>query len=414
MEKKSTESADLSALSIDRGLQEDGPEHRLRGNVIRVVAVVAIIAFFMIYIFTGASGSSTEVQMAQVTKVYPAQASAVLTATGYVVAERQAAIASKATGRLEYLGVEEGDEVKLGELIAQLQHDDVDAALARARANGKMAQAALQQANANSNEARLSFNRQKDLLEKGLVAQSEFDIAEARFASSEATVASALARIEVAQAEIVSAEVDVENTNIRAPFDGTVLTKNADIGEMVAPFAASSNSRGAVVTLADMASIEVEADVSESNIQRVRPGQACEIVLDAFPSQRYPAFVHKIVPTADRAKATVLTKIRFKQRDAKVLPEMSAKVNFLSDSESDEVGMEPFLAVPEAAVTLRDGRTVVFAVRVGKVVQEPLETGRSLAGKVEIVAGEVSSGEQVVVNPSADMETGDSVEENKR
>ena len=175
---------------------------------------------------------------------------------------------------------------------------------------------------------------------------------------------------------------------------------------MVAPFAASSNSRGAVVTVADMNSLEVEADVSESSIQRVEVGQSCEIVLDAFPNQRYPAYVHKIIPTADRAKATVLTKIRFKQPDAKVLPEMSAKVNFLSSkaSEQDD-NMEPFTGVPKSAILKRDGQEVVFLVRQESVVEMPISVGRQIGGQVEVLAG-LSVGDRVVLRPTEDLRSG--------
>ncbi|MFQ5770982.1 MAG: efflux RND transporter periplasmic adaptor subunit, partial [bacterium] len=237
-------------------------------------------------------------------------------------------------------------------------------------------------------------------------SESDYDIAEARYKSAEAAVAAAKAQIELAQATVVAAEVDVENTNIRAPFDGTVLTKNADIGEMVAPFAASSNSRGAVVTIADMNSLEVEADVSESNIHKVRPGQYCEIILDAFPNHRYPGFVHKIVPTADRAKATVLTKIRFSERDEKVLPEMSAKVNFLARTlKENDHDLAPRTAVSKSAIITRNGEKVVFVVRDNVLIETPISTGKEFGGLIEIIRG-VSNGDTVVLNPTDDFSSG--------
>ena len=214
--------------------------------------------------------------------------------------------------------MEEGDKVKKGTIIARLEDQDMLAALqsgtgeswrGRGRPRGRPA-------DPGTGEAAAQFGN--------LASQAELDAASARFARVEAT-------INTARAAVNAAEVALENTRIRAPFDGTVLTKNADVGEVVAPFASSASSRGAVVTMADMSSLQVEADVSESNIIRVHPGQPCEIVLDAYPDQRYPGVVHKIVPTADRAKATVLTKIAFRSRDERVLPEMSAKVLFLSE-----------------------------------------------------------------------------------
>ncbi|MFQ5649982.1 MAG: efflux RND transporter periplasmic adaptor subunit [bacterium] len=406
MSEKRADRADLSALRIRRDNEgsSNSPSH-LRDRLIRTGAVFAILVFFAIYIMSRIPESSPAVQVAQVTKVYPAQLAAILTATGYVVAQRQAAIASKGTGQLEFLGVEEGDRVKKGEIIARLEHEDVDAALAQARATLEMARATLQQAEAERDEAQLNHQRQQNLLKKGLISQSEYDIAQARFKSRDAAVAAARAQVALSEAAVVSAEVEVENTRIRAPFDGTVLTKNADIGEMVAPFAASANSRGAVVTLADMNSLEVEADVSESNIQRVKVGQSCEIIIDAFPEVRYPGYVHKIVPTADRAKATVLTKIRFKERDDRVLPEMSAKVNFLSETSANDHSTQPFNAVPESAVVQRGGRPVVFVVMGSKVAETPVQTGRKTAGQIEIISG-LTADDKVIINPSNGLETG--------
>jgi len=408
MQKKKTANFDLSALRIDRESEPARSDTSWRDRLIKAGAIIAIVVFFLIYIMSRSTSSPSEYEVAEVVKIYPSQALATLTASGYVVAQRQAAVASKATGRLEYLGVEEGDEVQRGQLIAQLEHEDVDAALARARANLNMAKANLEQKLADLAETRLHFERQKDLLAKKLISQSDFDIAEARFKSSDAAVAAARAQIEVARAEVTAAEVDVENTRIRAPFAGTVLTKNADVGEMVAPFAASANSRGTVVTIADMRSLEVEADVSEANIQRVQQGQPCEIILDAFPDVRYPAHVHKIVPTADRAKATVLTKIRFKERDSKVLPEMSAKVNFLTDAAGGNGSDKPFYAVPEQALSERNGRPVVFVVRANTAAETPVETGRTVGDKIEIVSG-LNPGDKVVTNPSEKLKTGDRV-----
>jgi RND family efflux transporter MFP subunit len=406
MSHKKTETADLSALRIDRELAEDNGSSSNSSRKVYIFLAAAILVSFAAYFWLTPGDTNQIVQTWTVAKVYPNQADAILTASGYIVAQRQAAIASKGTGRLEFLAVEEGDAVKAGAIIAQLEHADVDAALAQANANVAVAAATLEQTKANLQEAVLNFKRQENLLKKNLISGSEYDIAEARFRSAEATVAASDAQVDLAKAALVSAEVDVENTNIRAPFDGTVLTKNADIGEMVAPFAASSNSRGAVVTIADMSSLEVEADVSESNIQRVRAGQPCEIILDAFPTERYQGYVHKIVPTADRAKATVLTKIRFRERDEKVLPEMSAKVNFLSGAtmESDATN-EPFTGVPKAAVVSREGRDVVFLVRSVSVTEVPISVGRQIGGQVEVLDG-VSEGDQVVLNPSADLKSG--------
>ncbi len=407
MSEKRTEHADLSALRINR--DSDQHEKNAGSKKYFLFAIALVIVVAVVYFTFSKMKAAPLVSVADVTMVSPAQADAVLTASGYVVAQRQAAIASKGTGRLDYLSVEEGDVVKKGQIIARLEHTDVDAALSQTRANLEMTQATVKQSEAQLKESELNFNRQKDLLAKGLISAAGFDIAEAQYNNDLSSVTWSKAQVELAKASVVSAEVNVENTNIRAPFDGTVLTKNADIGEMVAPFAASSNSRGAVVTIADMTSLEVEADVSESNIQKVQPGQSCEIILDAYPGERYPGYVHKIVPTADRAKATVLTKIRFKQLDEKVLPEMSAKANFLTRPLEETNGsLKPFTGVLKAVVTLRAGHAVVFVLNSETVTETPISTGREVGGYLEVISG-LKVGDKVVLNPGADLESGSRV-----
>lgn len=407
MSERKTQTADLSALRINR--DSDSHQEKKFANKHKnlvLVSTVVIMLSVAVYVVSRKINTPPAVKIAAATTVYPSQGEAILTASGYVVAQRQAAVASKATGRLEYLGVEEGDEVKKGQIIAQLEHDDVDAALAQALANLAMAEASLKENEAELQDATLHYERQKNLLAEHVISQSEYDLAEARYKRAVAAVTSAKAQIELAKAGVKAAEVQVENTNIRAPFDGTVLTKNADVGEMVAPFAASANSRGTVVTIADMNSLEVEADVSESNIQRVRIGQSCEIILDAFPEHRYKGYVHKIVPTADRAKATVLTKIRFVELDEKVLPEMSAKVNFLSKSLNNNDGsLEPFTAIPKAAITERKGKKVVFVVRDNTATETPIIVGGEFGELVEIRDG-LTTAEQVVLSPTSDLKSG--------
>jgi len=380
---------DLASLRIDRG-QSDSPE-RLKTKWKVIAAAAAIIVAILSYFFLqGGFSSPLEVETGTASLTFPSQANAVLTASGYVVAQQKASVASKGTGRLVYLGVEEGDKVRRGQIIARLEDQDVMAAFARARAD-------LELSMADSIDAGQSYRRQKALYEAGLTSKAELEAAEARLWRVEAGIKSA-------KASVAEAEVALENTRIRAPFDGTVLTKDADVGEVVAPFASSANSRGTVVTMADMSSLEVEADVSESNITKVTAGQPCEIVLDAAPESRYPGYVHKVVPTADRAKATVLTKVRFKERDDRVLPEMSAKVTFLSGEIPDAVSRSgPVLTVPSSSVVMRDGREVVFLIT-GDIVEEvPIKSGEQLGDRRKILEG-LASGDQVVLRPNPSLE----------
>jgi HlyD family secretion protein len=403
MTSPETNKPDLSGLRIRREAGQatmEAPAPRRKPWKFIVPAGLLLLIVALYFIFKGNLASTREVDISTASLTYPSQENAVLTASGYVVAQRKAAVASKGTGRLVYLRVEEGDKVKQGEIIARLEDHDVLAALDQAKAG-------LEVSRADMNDAERTLARMKTLYDRNLASQADYDAAQARYDRVRATILSS-------QAAVKAAEVAVENTRIRAPFDGTVLTKDADVGEVVAPFASSINSRGAVVTMADMSSLQVEADVSESNITRVKLGQACEIVLDAYPDKRYPGLVHKIVPTADRAKATVMTKVVFRERDERVLPEMSAKVTFLSDSpNAAEAGSPPLLTVPSSAIVQRSGTPVVFTVREGKAIETPVQSGRVIGNRTEILQG-ISQGDQVVLNPGADLSTGTSIKQRSK
>lgn len=377
--------ADLSGLRIRREKDASGPPGSNRKRLVRIgaLSVALILVAAAAWIGIRSLDPAVNVKLVTVSYTSPSQANAVLTASGYVVAQRKAAVASKGTGRLEYLGVVEGDRVKKGAVIARLEDADIRASLDQAKANLRLYEAELK-------DATQTLYRQKTLLEKGLSTQADFDAAEARHQK-------VLAGIEVAQAAVAVAEVALENTLIRAPFDGTVLTKNADVGEIVAPFAASASSRAAVVTIADMSSLQVEADVSESNIERISIAQECEITLDAYPERRYQGFVSKIVPTADRAKATVLVKVGFRSYDSRVLPEMSAKVLFLTKGPEarSSSSAAPVLAVPLSALAERDGRTVAFRVEDNRAIEIPVAAGMTLGSFREITSG-LSRGDRII------------------
>ncbi|HEX2929631.1 MAG TPA: efflux RND transporter periplasmic adaptor subunit [Candidatus Binatia bacterium] len=333
-----------------------------------------------------------EVQLATASLTSPSQANAVLTASGYVVARRKAAVASKGTGRLVFLGVEEGDKVKKGQVIARLEDDDVIASRDRARENFRLAEADLY-------EAKKNLERMRTLVKQEMIAQSEYDLAEARYKR-------VVAIIEAARFAVKEAEVAVDNTRIIAPFDGTVLKKNADVGEIVAPLAGAASSKAAVVTIADMSSLEVDADVSEANITRVASEQNCEITLDAYPQHRYPGYVSNIVPTADRAKATVMVKIKFKEYDQRVLPEMGAKITFLAPGSSAEgANVKPLLTIPAAAVASRDGRQIVYQIQEDRAVEVPVTTGRKVGSLIEVTGG-LKEGDKVISKADGQITAG--------
>jgi HlyD family secretion protein len=391
-----TRDTDLSSLRIDRsspGVTSPRRSGRMRKIIIWTSVLAALVT--IVLLLKNWLNPGVEVQLATASLTSPSQANAVLTASGYVVARRKAAVASKGTGTLVYLAVEEGDRVKKGQVIARLDDSDVMASLQRARENLRVAEADLY-------EAKKNLERMRTLVKQEMIAQAEYDIAEARHKRVVST-------IDAAKFGVREAEVAVQNTRIVAPFDGTVLKKNADVGEIVAPLAGAASSKAAVVTIADMSSLEVDADVSEANITRVTSQQNCEITLDAYPQQRYPGYVTNIVPTADRAKATVMVKIKFKQYDQRVLPEMGAKITFLTPGASaDAANVKPILTVPATAVATRDGRQVVFQIKDERAVEVPVTTGRKLAGLVEITGG-LKEGDKVISKAEDQIKAGTKV-----
>lgn len=341
--------------------------------------------------------------------MYPSQANSLLTATGYVVARQKAAIASKGTGRLVALNVEEGDRVKKDQIIGRLESSDVEAALAQSKATLNVARAGKEQAVAEFDDAEKQYNRSKGLSASHSITDMEFSSSENRYRRAKAGVSSAEASISAAEANVSAMNVQIENTIIRAPFDGTILNKNADVGEIVAPMAASVSSRSAVVTMADMSSLEIDADVSESNLERVTVGSPCEIVLDAIPEKRYRGVVHKIIPTADRAKATVMTKIRFVAFDDRVLPEMSAKIMFLRDTaQVTDTAATPVLVVRTDALIHKDGKESVYLLQGDRVSLVPVTIGTSWSGLVEIRSG-LSVNDIVIMRPDEKLSNGATV-----
>lgn len=391
---------DLSRLKIDRTLAPVRSRRRRRWLWLAVLALIVIGAGAWYVVRPHA----IVVPTTTIVTVFPSQQFVVLNSTGYVVAQRKAAIASKASGRLEWLGVAEGSRVKAGDVIARLDARDVKAQQESAAANVQVARASLEQAQAENRDAAASLKRTQDLIAQKFVSASSLDQAKARADRAVAGVASAKAALAAAEANARNASVAVDYTLIRAPFDGVILSKSANVGDLVTPFSSAADSKGAVVSMADMSTLEVEADVSESSLSKIRVGQPCEITLDALPDARFLGTVARIVPTVDRAKATVMTKVHFDAIDPRVLPEMSAKVSFLSQPVTAEQ-QQPLTAVVAGALTVREGRTVLYAVRDDKAVEVTVTPGRKLGG-LTAISGDVKNGEKVVVDPSPDLKTG--------
>ena len=351
--------------------------------------------------------SAVSVETVTVSQVYPSQGFTLLNASGYVVAQRKAALAAKLTGRLEWLGVEEGSRVRKGDVLARLESADVSAARSQAVAAVESARSSLEQARAEYRDASQSFARQKELLHHGVASRADYDAAEARFRRTRAAVSGAEWNEKGARSSLRGAQVALDYTLIRAPFDAVVLTKNADVGDIVTPLGAAANAKASVVTIADMSSLQVEVDVSESNLALVKVGQPCEIRLDALPERRFNGVVHTVVPTADRSKASVLVKVRFVERIDKVLPEMSAKVAFLERPVKSGEN-RPRIAVNPAAVVSRGGRQVLFVVKGDQVVETEIRSAGRIGDMLELLSG-VSNGEKVVLQPPERLKNGSRV-----
>jgi RND family efflux transporter MFP subunit len=360
------------------------------------VAGLALLIAAVVLGFSGVLGGPVTVETAAVTIAYPSQAVTALNATGYVTAQRKAAVASKATGRLEWLGVMEGSRVRKNEIIARIESRDVAASREQAAAAVTVSEANLEQAQAELRDAERNLTRWRELYQNRYISQLELDTAVARADKASAAVRSSAAAIAVARANLKAADVSFDQTLIRAPFDGVVLTKNANVGDNITPFSSAVDTKGAVVTMADMATLEVEADVAESSLGRIKVGQPCEIQLDAVPDTRFAGEVNRIVPTIDRAKATVMVKIRFVDRDERILPDMSAKVAFL-EREVSPADRNPVIAVPSQAVIDGDGAKIVFVMKDGRAMRTTVETGRALGDLIEIRG--IPVGEKIILKP---------------
>lgn len=351
---------------------------------------------------------TAQVTTTSVVQSTPSQQYVQLTAAGYVVAQRRAAVSSKASGRLIELNVREGSQVHKGQLLARLDASDIQATILAAEAAVHQAEANHKQATVQLINARAETARTRSLESQGFVSGQMVDNVVAKNKAVFAQVAAAEAALAQARAQLKAQKVALDYTEIRAPFDGVVLVKNANVGDIILPMSSAAGAQGAVVTMADMSTLEVEADVSEGNLSKARPGQPVEITLDALPGTRFRGQVVGIVPTVDRAKATVMTKIRFDKLDPRVLPEMSAKVAFLSKNITD-ADQQPVTAVPANAIAERDGQSVVWRVQGstegGTVEAVAVKPGRQL-GDLREVQGPIKPGDKIVVTPPARLKDG--------
>ena len=394
---------DLSTLKINRTPQTQSSNTKWIIIAIILCCVIGGGYFLM-------NTTSVEVETMQVFTSQSSSSETILTGQGYVVAQRKAAISSKATGRLDALYVIEGDKVKQGDIIGRIESADFQAALDQQKAQLEVQKAALENATAELEDAEISLKRQQELRKESVGTQADLDAAINRVKKAKAQIQSAKASIATQESAIRASLVQVENTIIRAPFDGTILNKNANVGEVITALGGAAGSRGAVVTLADMTSLQVEADVSESAIQKIQENQPVEISVSAISDKKYKGIVNKIIPTADRAKGTVQVKIRFDDIDERVLPEMGAKVNFLKiNTVVNEIESKPKLLIPQTAIQTKNGKKTVFVVKDNAAQETAVSTGTILGEYVEITNG-LMNGDVIILAPSDNIQQGSKVQ----
>ncbi len=395
-------SPNLTKLRINRNQTSEKIIQSRKGRTQKfILGGLSIILGFGL--FSSYFSADQKITVTTVAIVYPSKKYTILNASGYVVPQRKASLSSKAQGRLEWLGVLEGSKVKKGEIIARLEKDDVEAAYRQALALHNVAEANLQQSYAELREAEQNLDRSKDLLEKKFISQAQYDASFSRLEKAKASIDALKASVRSATASIEAAKIAVKQTVITAPFDGVILTKTANVGDNITPFSSATDSKGAVVTIADMDTLEVEVDVSESNINLIKVDQPCEIILDAIPKNRFHGIVSRIVPTVDRSKATVLVKIRFDEFDERILPDMSAKVAFL-EKKIPPNEKNPVMAILPSAVIEKESGHFVFIYDQGYVKEMRILLGEKIGEKIEV--RKLSPGLEIINNPQRNLKDG--------
>jgi HlyD family secretion protein len=397
---------DLARLRIDRDAPTPGLRRAFARNLAITGVAVALVAATLLYFRRAAAAEvrTTIVAASGDASGAAASGSASVTANGYVVARTRASVSSKVPGRLAYLAVSEGSFVRRDQVIARLENGDYQAQVAQARANVATARAQLAEARATQAQQEREARRLRDIrtANAALMAEADVDAAESRAAVAAARTQSAESGVQAAEAALRLARVSLASTEIRAPFTGTVLRKEAEVGEVVAPSVGGGLTRGAVVTMADLASLEVEVDVNEAYIARITSGQPARLTLDAYPDTSFRAHVRQVVPTADRQRATVQVKVAIDERDARILPEMGARVDFLEPPAAAGKGVAaaprtPRIRVPAEAVRELNGASVVWLVRDGRLESRPVQAGPASGGFREIRSG-LNGGELLLLS----------------
>lgn len=396
----------LAQLRIDHNDRHvDGPRWRwVIGALILAILVIGLIWFY-----SKSDPVTVRVQMARMAMIDPASAS-VLDATGYVKARRYATVSSKVTGKVMEVLVEEGMYVEKDQVVARLDDSNTRKALALYQAELVSAKTQVTETRARLTEARLNWERTAELAAKQLISTAELDRAKANFESLQAQLANREAGVVLAERRIAIEQQYLDDLELRAPFAGVVISKDSQPGEMISPVSAGGGfTRTGICTLVDMSSLEIEVDVNEAYIQRVRPEQPVQATLEAYPDWKIPARVIAIIPTADRQKATVKVRIAFQELDPRILPDMGVKVAFMSGEASTQgTAQQEGIRVPASAVRTRNGERLVYVVKDNIVHERVVQLGGNFGSEMYITSG-LNPGEDYVVELPTDLEDGDEV-----
>ena len=398
---------DLSALKIEREPLRTGGSRWVTWTAMLVILGTAGFAGWRWF----TRERPIEVEAATVSERAAGTQASVLNASGYVTARRRATVSSKVTGKVIEVNVEEGMEVREGQVLARLDDSTLQAALKLYRAQLEAAKRQIPESDVRLAQARVQLQRQERLRKEGLNTPNDIDNAKAEVDSLAARIESAQEQVKVAESQIAMQQTAIDDTVIRAPFSGVAISKDAQVGEMISPVSAGGGfTRTGICTVVDMRSLEIEVDVNESYINRVRAAQPVTAVLDAYPDYQIPAHVIAVVPTADRQKATVLVRIGFKQLDPRILPDMGVKVTFLREADSaaaaaSQSAAQSVTLVPQGAVKTDAGTTFVFLVNGQTVERRAVKIGGTDGDRVEVLAG-LKGGDRVVVAPPPGLAAG--------
>jgi RND family efflux transporter MFP subunit len=402
--RQSLASPDLSALKIDDGDRQRGGLRWLR-YVAAAVGLFLLIVAGVIFL----RGRSPEVEVAAAVASSGRAQAVLLNASGYVTPRRRSTVAAQITGRVTEINAEEGMRVKTGDVLARLYDQDIRARLTSAEADRNATQASLADLRVNLTDAERELRRTDSLQQGGVLSQQQLDAAHTRVDSLKAQIAQTERQVQAAEAKIGVVKQDLVNTVIRAPFDGIVVSKDAQRGEIVSPVSAGGGfTRTGIATIVDMKSLEIEVDVNESYIARVKEGQPAIAVLDAYPGWEIPSKVRTVIPTADRQKATVKVRLTFEHLDPRILPDMGVKVRFLESEKKDDAPQQPAVLIPSQAVRQDAGQPIVFLYRDGRIERRAVKLGGVQGSNQEVIAG-LSAGDQVVTSAAEGLKDGQQV-----